>query len=218
MAPRIDRRNTVAWGLWLWWDATQAEAITCQSTQELIPRGHVRLLWESSEEDDKKKHAAIFEVKFGKKEEEGVISDSHERTADTLFNDLASVALAIEGSDLNTTEDHFRAHGKMHYSRHHRETTGNQIRSSDDCGVVCHLKPRTGNEVTFPCSTVLQNSTSANATHTSSRCHCWRCQCGSTQILQKALVPRFVQFFGCCYVERDATWGQHGTPMWKQTS
>ena len=41
------------------WDATQAEAMICQSTQELI---HVRLLWESSEEDDKNSRAAIFGI------------------------------------------------------------------------------------------------------------------------------------------------------------
>ena len=59
-----------------------------------------------SSEDDKNSHAAIFEVKFGEKGE-GAITDSRERKADTLFNDLESVAFAIEGSDLNTTEDHF---------------------------------------------------------------------------------------------------------------
>ena len=47
--------------------------------------GYVRLLWESSEDDDKNTHAAIFEVKFGKKAEEA-ITDSRERTGDTLFN------------------------------------------------------------------------------------------------------------------------------------
>ena len=39
--------------------------------------GYVRFLWESSEEDDTKSHAAIFEVKFGEKGE-GVITDSRE--------------------------------------------------------------------------------------------------------------------------------------------
>ena len=68
--------------------------------------GYVRLLWESSEEDDKNTHAAIFEVKFGKKAEEA-ITDSRERTADTLSNDLQSVALVVEGSDGNITEDNF---------------------------------------------------------------------------------------------------------------
>ena len=44
--------------------------------------GYVRILWESSEEEDKK---------FGKKAE-GVTTDSRERTADTLFTDLECVA------------------------------------------------------------------------------------------------------------------------------
>ena len=56
--------------------------------------------------DDKNTHAAIFQVKFGKKAQEA-ITDSRERTADTFFTDLESVALAIEGSDLNITEDNF---------------------------------------------------------------------------------------------------------------
>ena len=56
-----------------WWNAIQAEPRTCGN--------------ESSEEDDKNKHAAIFEVKSGKKSE-GAITDSRERTADTLYNDL----------------------------------------------------------------------------------------------------------------------------------
>ena len=52
----------------------------------------------------KNTHAAIFEVKFGKKAE-GAITDSRERTADTLYNDLESVALAIEGTTPDVTED-----------------------------------------------------------------------------------------------------------------
>ena len=62
--------------------------------------GYIRLLWESNEEEDKGSHAAIFEVKFGEKAE-GSFTDSRERTADTLFSDLESVALLVEGSDLN---------------------------------------------------------------------------------------------------------------------
>ena len=49
------------------WDATQAEATTRQSTQ-VDSTGYVRLLWESNEEDDELTHAAIFEVKFGKRQ------------------------------------------------------------------------------------------------------------------------------------------------------
>ena len=58
----------------------------CQSVHARIDStGYVRLLLESSEEDDKISHAAIFEVKFGKKAE-GAITDSRERKADTLFS------------------------------------------------------------------------------------------------------------------------------------
>ena len=46
--------------------------------------GYVRPSSESSEEDNKNTHAAIFEVKFGKKAEEA-ITDSRERTADTIY-------------------------------------------------------------------------------------------------------------------------------------
>ena len=42
--------------------------------------------------------------------------------------------------------------------------------------------------------------------------------CDSIQILQTARVLRFVQFLGCRHVERDATRGQIGTYIWKQTS
>ena len=68
--------------------------------------GYVGLFSESNEEDDKNTHAAIFEVKFGTKADEA-ITDSRKRTADTLFTDLESVALAIQGRDPNTTEDNF---------------------------------------------------------------------------------------------------------------
>ena len=39
------------------------------------------------------------------KKGEEAVTDSRERTADTLFTDLESLALAIEGSDLDITED-----------------------------------------------------------------------------------------------------------------
>ena len=47
------------------WDVIRAKALTCQSTQELIPQDVIRLLWES-DEDNTNGHAAIFDVKFGK--------------------------------------------------------------------------------------------------------------------------------------------------------
>ena len=70
-----------------WWDATQAEAMICPVHARIDLTRYVRLLWESSEEDDKYTHAAIFDLKFGKKGEEA-ITDSRERTADTLFTDF----------------------------------------------------------------------------------------------------------------------------------
>ena len=60
--------------------------------------GYFRLFWESSEEDDKNTHVAIFEMKFCKKAEEA-ITDSRERTADTPFRYLESVGLTMEGID-----------------------------------------------------------------------------------------------------------------------
>ena len=54
-------------------------------------------------------HAAIFEVKFGKKTN-GATEASRERSAEQLFNDLASVVLVVEGSDLGTfVEESFSA-------------------------------------------------------------------------------------------------------------
>ena len=86
------------------WDVIQAEAMTCQSTQELIPQDFFRLSWES--DDDRIGHAAIFEVQFGLKTE-GTTTESCERSAEQLFDTLKPVALAVEGSDLGTIEDPF---------------------------------------------------------------------------------------------------------------
>ena len=66
--------------------------MTCQSAQELDTSGYVRLSWESN--DDKKAHAAIFDVKFVKKTERAA-TESRERSAEQLFDTLESVALAV---------------------------------------------------------------------------------------------------------------------------
>ena len=76
--------------------------MTSQSTRELIPSsGYVRFLWES--DDDRNGHAAIFEVKFGKKEEREA-TESRERSAEQFFDTSEPVALPVESSDLGTTE------------------------------------------------------------------------------------------------------------------
>ena len=101
------------------------------------PTGSVRSLWESSEEDDKNTHAAIFELKFGKKAEEA-ITDSRKRTADTLFTDLESVALASEGRDLNITEDNFLPAAKCIQDTKERQlVTRSGLQRLRCC--VCHL-------------------------------------------------------------------------------
>ena len=86
-----------------WRDATQVQAMICQSTQELTPQG----MFDSCGNQVKKTTCSDLWSEIWQKEAEGAITDSRERTADMLFNDLESVALASEGSDLNTTEDHF---------------------------------------------------------------------------------------------------------------
>ena len=94
-------------------------------------------MWESSEEDDKNLHAAIFEVKRGKKLKEA-ITDSRESTADMLFTDLESVALAIEGSDLNITEDDFVPSAKSSQDAKERQlVTRSGLQRLRCC--VCHL-------------------------------------------------------------------------------
>ena len=50
--------------------------------------------------------AAFFDVKFGKKIRK-CLADSRGRTADALLKNPECVALAIEGSNLRTTEDNF---------------------------------------------------------------------------------------------------------------
>ena len=97
----------------------------CQSTQELIPQGTFASLWNQVKKTTEISHAAIFEVKFGKKGE-GAITDSRERKA-------------IEGSDLNTTEDHFVPTAKCII----QDTKGRQLvtrsgRQRLQC-CVCHL-------------------------------------------------------------------------------
>ena len=62
--------------------------------------GHVRLLWESNDEEDRRSDAATFEVKLGQRSE-GPCTDSRERTADTLSSDLENVAEVLEE---NTTK------------------------------------------------------------------------------------------------------------------
>ena len=66
-----------------WWDGIRAEAMTCQSTQELIPQDVSPFLCES-DVDDRNGHAAIFQVKFGKTTERAV-KESRELSSSLLI-------------------------------------------------------------------------------------------------------------------------------------
>ena len=63
-----------------------------------------RLLWES--DDDRNGHAAIFEVKFGKKTER-TTTESREQSAEQLCDTLVPVALAVKAASSVTTEAPF---------------------------------------------------------------------------------------------------------------
>ena len=65
----------------VWWDVISSRSNDLSVHARIDSTSYVHLLWESSEEDDKNAHTAIFEVKCGNKAE-GAITDSRERTAD----------------------------------------------------------------------------------------------------------------------------------------
>ena len=67
----------------------RAEAMTCQSTPEMDSSGYIRLLWES--DDDRNGHAAIFEVKFGKRQKE----QPQNRASDRLGSSLTFWSLLL---------------------------------------------------------------------------------------------------------------------------
>ena len=72
----------------------------CQSTQELIPQGMSGSCGNKVKTTNVNTHAAM-DLKFGRKSE-GAIAASSKRTADTLYNDLESVAMVIEGTSSET--------------------------------------------------------------------------------------------------------------------
>ena len=72
------------------------------------------------------------------KKAEEATTDSRERTADTLFTDLESLALAFEGSDLNTIEDNFVPTAKcIEDTKEGQLVTRSRLQRLRCC--VCHL-------------------------------------------------------------------------------
>ena len=92
------------------WDVIRPEAMNLSVHARIDSSGYNPFLWES--DHDRNGHAATFDVKSGKKTERAA-TESRKRSAEQLFHDLELVALAVEGSDLGTIEDPFRAYSKM---------------------------------------------------------------------------------------------------------
>ena len=90
----------------VWLDVVQAEAMTCQSTQVMIPQDVFVFDGNQTKKNDEDGQTAIFEVKFGNKTG-GVTTESRGRTAELLCDNLESFALAVEGSDLSTAGNQF---------------------------------------------------------------------------------------------------------------
>ena len=119
--------------------------------------GYVRLVREP--DDDKKGHAAIFEVGFGKKTERAA-TESRERTAEQLFDHLESVASAVEGSDLGTFEDPFEPTARWIFDTMKRQHVTRSGFPRLRC-CVCHLHNKC-HEVSCFCSRILQNGASTS--------------------------------------------------------
>ena len=138
-----------------WWDATQAEAMICQSTQELIPQG----MFVSCGSQVKKKtktHMQRF-LEFGKKAQ----AQPRERTADSLISDLESVALAVEGSDLDTTEGNFVPTARcIQHTKERQLVTRSGLQRPRCC--VCHLHHERAMNAPVSVEQIIQNSTSAS--------------------------------------------------------
>ena len=147
------------------------------------------------------------------KKSEEAITDSRERTADTLISDVGSVALALEGSDLSIIEDNFVPTARcIQDTKKWHLVTRSSLQKLRCC--ICHLHHEQAMKTPY----CVRQFFAKVLNTLQGWCHCWSCQCGSIQILQEAEVPRSVQLLGCRHVKRDAAKGQHGPPIWEQTS
>ena len=115
--------------------------------------GYFRLLWKS-DVGDKKGHAAIFEVKFGR------------RQIEQLFNYLESVALVAEGSDLGTSEDCFKPTASCINDTKKRQLVTKSGLSKLRC-CACHLHQEWAMKLTCCCSRILWNSASTSVSRQS---------------------------------------------------
>ena len=185
--------------------------------------GYVRLLWESIGEAKEFPCAAIFQ---GENLSEIRKSTRRFARANTWYAFLWPWNCC--SSHLRQRPQHhwgqFCAYCKMYsghrckmYSGHQEKATGDQIKSSE-ATMLCVPSPSwASNEGTSSCSTNFRKST-VGCTTPHGWCYCWRCHCGSIQVLQEAIVPCSAQLLGCRHVKRSATRGQHEPPISEQTS
>ena len=109
--------------------------MTCQSTQELIPQDI--FAFHGKSDDDRNGHAAMFEVKFGKRTER-TTTESRERSAEQLFDDFEPDVLAVEGSDLSIARDPLEPTARcINYSKKRQLVTRSGLPRLRCC--ACHL-------------------------------------------------------------------------------
>ena len=122
--------------------------MTSRSTQELIPQSTLASGGNQVKNTTHVHTQRSFEVKCGKKKAEEAVTDLRERTADTLLPDRGSVALALEGTDLNTTQDNFVPRAKWIQDTNERQlVTRSGLQRLRCC--VCDLHHEQA--ITAPC-------------------------------------------------------------------
>ena len=130
---------------------------------------YIRLLWES-DDDDRKGHAAIFEIKSGKTLERAV-KKSRERSVQQLFAKLESVASAVEGSDLDTDGASFEPTTRcINYTRKRQLMTRSGLLRCCGMSSPAHVD----HDFACCCSRLFLNCVS-RIVSIQVRCHFWRC-------------------------------------------
>ena len=139
---------------------------------------------------------------------EEAITDSRERTADTPFTDLESLALALEGegTDLNITDNRFVPTAKCIEDTNERQlVTRSGLQRRRCC--FCHFHPEQAMKAPYRVrqffAKVLQTTLQPlmSLLEMPMRQH--------TNTTREG-VPRFVQILSCRHVERNVT--RDGTP------
>ena len=130
----------------------------------------------------------FFEIKFGKKSE-GAIKDSRERTADTLHNDLESVALATESTIQDTKERQL--------------VTRSGLQRLRCC--VCHLHHKQAMTAPSTVRKIIKKQVLQQMHHFEVDVIAGDANAAAYRYYKRQRLPRPVQLFSSCHVERNAT-------------